>query len=332
MLGIGAHLHEVGHALGCPHQISGIMEHAYWYFNRTFVTAEPYSTRTKQPGLRPCLPSQECGWHRLDCLRFRSHPCFRAAYDPPQHPERGLQVWAVDIGRFIITARTGINFIELRTEGDPFCTSWLEYPDRDIVDGGLQRHLEISESDLRTRLPSDKKNKRLSFEVHSLGGERAIVDDVKTAAQKIKMPKGMVGFAGPTYGAAAMEGSQKTQVLFSERWEKNKKILTSVRVFHEFSVHGVELSYEDGSVELFGRRSGQPKDVPLGACCCRGSGDVADSRRFPPRRVACRLLRACWLLGRRAGGHYQLGAAQRDLWEPQRGTGVSAVAMYGNPR
>lgn len=80
-IGIGAHLHETGHLLGCPHQESGVMLRDYVRLNRTFLCREPYSTRTKQQGQRLCMPSDECGWHRLDTLRFRHHPCFQLPTD-----------------------------------------------------------------------------------------------------------------------------------------------------------------------------------------------------------------------------------------------------------
>jgi len=66
-IGIGAHLHEVGHLFGAPHQESGIMLRDYVTFNRTFTTREPYSTRTKSKG-GLVLMKDECTWHRLDVL------------------------------------------------------------------------------------------------------------------------------------------------------------------------------------------------------------------------------------------------------------------------
>src|SRR5437763_608989 len=41
-IGTGAHLHEVGHLLGCPHQESGVMLRDYVTFIRTFLVREPY--------------------------------------------------------------------------------------------------------------------------------------------------------------------------------------------------------------------------------------------------------------------------------------------------
>lgn len=107
-IGIGAHLHETGHLFGCPHQESGIMLRDYVRFSRSFLCREPYSTRTKSPGVRLVLPKDECNWHRLDALRFKNHPCFRLPTDaPPLSQDGSIQVWPIDSGKMIITAPTG---------------------------------------------------------------------------------------------------------------------------------------------------------------------------------------------------------------------------------
>lgn len=68
-IGIGAHLHETGHMLGCPHQESGVMLRDYVIFNRTFLCHEPYSTRTKSPAYGFAYPTTSAAgidWIRLD--------------------------------------------------------------------------------------------------------------------------------------------------------------------------------------------------------------------------------------------------------------------------
>ena len=256
-IGIGAHLHEVGHAFGSPHQSSGIMLRDYWIFNRTFLAQEPYSTRTKQQGLRPCLPSHECSWHRLDALRYRSHPCFRLPTDTPSHPEDGVQAWAVDQGRFHITAKSGISFLEIRPEGQEFCDTWIEYSEKESTEG-LPKQITISESDLRSRLPPDRKNKKLKIEIFSQGQGRYVVEDISKAFQKVKLPRGLLGqtgFRGPKLGEGRMEGSEPTEVILESMLESTK-LLTSIKIYHGSALDGVEFRYEDGSTQLFGKRAG----------------------------------------------------------------------------
>src|SRR5277367_2144239 len=115
-IGIGAHLHETGHLFGCPHQESGVMLRDYVTLSRSFVTREPFSTRTNAKG-GLVLQKDECTWHRLDCLRFRSHPCFRLPGDSPLGSDDTVQVWPVDNGNVLVTAATGVAYIEIYTEG-----------------------------------------------------------------------------------------------------------------------------------------------------------------------------------------------------------------------
>jgi hypothetical protein len=101
-IGIGAHMHEVGHLFGCPHQATGIMLRDYVTLNRSFTSREPYSTRTKAKG-GLVLQKDECAWNRLDCLRFRSHPCFALPGEPPKHLDDSVQAWPVDNGTVIVS-------------------------------------------------------------------------------------------------------------------------------------------------------------------------------------------------------------------------------------
>lgn len=126
-LGIGAHMHETGHLFGCPHQESGVMLRDYVNLNRTFNCRESYSTRIKAQGSRLCLPDQECSWHRLDCLRFRFHPCFRLPHDKlPLNCEESIQVWTIENNSAVVTSSKGLAFVELYTEGDEHCHTFTE--------------------------------------------------------------------------------------------------------------------------------------------------------------------------------------------------------------
>ena len=47
---LGAFLHEIGHSLGCPHQVDGVMLRDYVMLNRSFMTRENECLRTKSRG------------------------------------------------------------------------------------------------------------------------------------------------------------------------------------------------------------------------------------------------------------------------------------------
>ncbi|KAK0271262.1 hypothetical protein LTR35_013578 [Friedmanniomyces endolithicus] len=202
-IGIGAHLHETGHLLGCPHQESGVMLRDYVRLNRTFTCREPYSTRTKLQGLRLCEPKDECAWHRLDTLRFRVHPCFQLPTDQPMNPDPSLQVWTVDNGTVLITAATGVAWIELFPEGDDECHHWIEY--LDATNPSISpRQITLTEQTIREKLPENKRKRKLKLKVFSCGGGEHEVDDFSRLASKegkIKLPDGRAGFRSSKLGS-----------------------------------------------------------------------------------------------------------------------------------
>ena len=261
-IGIGAHLHETGHLFGCPHQESGIMLRDYVRLNRTFLCREPYSTRTKSPGVRLCLPKDECGWHRLDALRFKNHPCFRLPTDAPLNPDESIQVWPADNGKALITAPTGISFVEIFAEGDETCRAWLEYSNGDVQSGGPPRQILLTENELKARLPEDRKSsKKLNIKIFSAGqGSHEIIDFnalLKAKNHLVKLPNGQSGFKGCKLGESAQEGSKAEQVIL-ETAHIQTKLLTSIKVYHGYALDGMEFLYEDSTSQLFGKRGVQP--------------------------------------------------------------------------
>ena len=265
-IGIGAHMHETGHLLGCPHQESGVMLRDYIKLNRTFVAREAFSTRTKSPGQRLCLPKDECTWHRLDTLRFRFHPCFRLPTDPPQTQDDSVQVWTVDVGSVLATAATGIAFIELYPEGDDVCHSWIEYIEPGSSNGP-PRQVSLVESELRSRLPEKSRNKKLKVDIFSVGQGKHTVDDFNQLASKasrVKLPDGRAGFRGGKLGFSQQDGTQPQEVILESAFQSTK-LLRAVRVYSGFCLDGIEFIYEDSTTQLFGKRGGKPggSEFPL---------------------------------------------------------------------
>lgn len=265
-IGIGAHLHETGHLFGCPHQESGIMLRDYVTFNRTFSCREPYSTRTRSPGQRLVLPSDECKWHRLDVLRFRFHPCFRIPIDSPNMSDDGsVQVWTVDSGQggVIATSKSGIAWIELYPEGDDVCHTWREYPE---AENQYPRQIPLDETALRALLPKEKQKSKLKIEVFSAGGNSHVIEDFSQLANqklaRVKLPDGRWGYRSSKLGYSQMEGSEPQEVILESAFIQTK-LLLCVRVHHGNAVDGLEFIYEDSTSQLFGKRGGSPTDFPL---------------------------------------------------------------------
>jgi hypothetical protein len=264
-IGIGAHMHETGHLFGCPHQESGVMLRDYVRLNRTFVSREPYSTRTKEPGQRLCLPADECAWHRLDCLRFRYHPCFRLPSDPPMPADDSVQVWAVDNGNVLVTAASGVAWIELFAEGDDVCKSSIEYLDKSSPLAPLPKQVLLTESDLRSRLSSDKRKRKLKLEIFSGSSAKHVVEnfnDLVSKSARVKIASSHFGFRGGKLGFSQQDGSQPEELILSNAIDQ-KKLLLAVKVYHGFAMDGIEFFFDDMTSQLFGKRGGSGSDFPI---------------------------------------------------------------------
>ncbi|KAJ5799644.1 uncharacterized protein N7518_001712 [Penicillium psychrosexuale] len=261
-LGIGAHMHEVGHLFGCPHQESGVMLRDYVRLNRTFLTQEPFSTRTKAQGLKVCLPNDECSWHRLDALRFRFHPSFRLPSDPSPTSDDSVHVWPVENGKILFTASSGIEFMELYAEGDTLCHNFIEYLNSESSPNGLPRQVAVTEIELRQRVYGTEKEKKKNIRMVVCSGALGSytvenIGDLKSKNSLVKLPKGRSGFKSGKLGQSAMEGSEPEQLLLEYAFI-NSKLLTSIKVYHGFALDGIEFCYEDATSQLFGKRGGKP--------------------------------------------------------------------------
>jgi hypothetical protein len=257
-IGVGAHLHETGHLFGCPHQESGVMLRDYVKFNRSFVTREAYSTRTGAKG-GLVLQGDECTWHRLDCLRFRSHPCFRLPGDALPHADDALQIWPVENGNVLVTAPSGVAFAEIFAEADDVCHTWIEYGDGN-GNGPIQRLVTLTELDLRSRLPENKAKSKMRLSIKSFGGGSQDIADfgsLASGSSRVKLSNGKMGFRGNKLGLSQMPGSAPQEIVFAGATDK-WKLLTRVKVYHGGAVDGIEFCYEGDYSELFGKRGGTP--------------------------------------------------------------------------
>ena len=266
-LGIGAHLHETGHLFGCPHQGYGVMLRDYLTLSRTFLMSEAYCTRTKRPGIRLVKREDECNWHRLDTLRFKYHPCFQLPTDGALNPDDSIQLWPTDSGKLVVTAATGIAFVELYADDEEFCKAWIEYGGADVQASGPPRQVTLTEDDLRSHLNHNKKARAIKVKVFSarLGEESIdnIVHLFKAKEHIIKLPNGQLGFKGRKLGDSRQDGTMPQQILLESAFVQTK-LMTCIRVYHGFALDGLEFIYEDASTQLFGNRSGQADDFLLG--------------------------------------------------------------------
>ncbi|CAZ82654.1 unnamed protein product [Tuber melanosporum] len=216
------------------------------HINRTFLMKEPYSFRTKSPGLRFCVPKNESNWPRVDCLRFRYHPCFRIPTDPvpPALPDNP-QVYAVESG-IVAGAQSGIVLVEIYTDG--------VYRGHREFTNKPEREVLLLEHDLRWSLPDGHRTVPLKLKIYSAGQGKTVVEDFSTVkSSKVQLPNGYgVAFRSSSLGGPKAEGSRPQQLILHT--VTPGRVLTSIRVFHNSALGGLEFMYEDSSTQLFGRR------------------------------------------------------------------------------
>ncbi|KAJ6788246.1 hypothetical protein PWT90_08884 [Aphanocladium album] len=254
-VGIGAHLHEIGHLFGCPLQETGVMLKDYVVFSRTFVTREAYSTRTKTKG-GLALQGDECAWHRLDCLRFRAHPAFRLPRDPPSSFDASVQAYAVENGTLLAVASSGISFVEIYGHDDQVCHSWMEFP---VDSTTTHRQIALSEQDITTRLPETMRNGSIRISIKSHGGDSLDIENVKqfiSKSQAVKMKGSKQGFRSSHVGTAQPPGAQPEDLLFTSALTDG--VMTRLNVYHDAEVvYGLEFVYDDEKTQIFGNRAGK---------------------------------------------------------------------------
>ncbi|ODQ65800.1 hypothetical protein NADFUDRAFT_82762 [Nadsonia fulvescens var. elongata DSM 6958] len=247
-IGQGAFQHEIGHLLGCPHQPSGIMLRDYTVWNRSFMPMEPeFCTRTGQPGLSLCLPKDECGWHRLDTIRFRYSSVFRTPDEPIISGTKPI-LFSLENG---IAARcsSGIYMVEIEIE-DSGKVGWIEYSetpteiflDRDVL------FSHISEENRDT-------GKKIRIGVFGKGGEEEGIADFMAFndSNRVSTPMRSSGsaFKSPKVGR---DVDANTTVFFAD-----KGPIASVIIHSGLAVDGVELTFRNTNETcLFGKRGGSP--------------------------------------------------------------------------
>lgn len=99
----------------------------------------------------------------------------------------------------------------------------------------------------------------MKIAIHSAGQGHHTVEDFSQLKSKnaiFKLPNGQPGFRGSKLGASSQEGSQPEEVLLESALIQTK-LLTSIKVFHDFAIDGVEFLYEDSTSQLFGKRGGK---------------------------------------------------------------------------
>ncbi|OBA24311.1 hypothetical protein METBIDRAFT_36314 [Metschnikowia bicuspidata var. bicuspidata NRRL YB-4993] len=127
---MGAFMHEIGHLLGSPHQVNGVMLRDYIWWNRLFMTREARCIRDGSPGSvighDGSFPKQ-CHWNILDIMRYFYHGSFSIPTDlnDPTFPKQAStlmkppaggavpSMYVTSSGLVVVKSSSGIFMVEL---------------------------------------------------------------------------------------------------------------------------------------------------------------------------------------------------------------------------
>lgn len=255
---LGAFLHEIGHLLGCPHQESGIMLRDYVKLNRSFLTKESYSERTKSNGaLSPIYPKEECSWHRLDLLRFLFHPSFTIPedfYDPELLRPGQLANWKYEksillpLGRGVgvFQSQSGIYCIEIVC--GELGKAFIEYLPKQYGGVGPKKEIAISLDDLRAKIPQSEIQKwgsKFNVRVHAINAPMAEFHEFPSILSAPLIDMDNYGFASGTKGL-------KTALLGADNGGRDCAIVPIdinlcqvVRIYYGAALDGIRFYFID---------------------------------------------------------------------------------------
>ncbi|KAI3405625.2 hypothetical protein KGF56_001643 [Candida oxycetoniae] len=197
---LGAFMHEIGHSLGCPHQVDGVMLRDYQRFNRSFMTREFECLRTHSRGEEigfNGLWSSACHWNKLDLIRFLYHDSFslpvdqfEKVYATTRKPDSSYynnsapSVYGLSQDNSIVKSECGIYLMELIDKD--LARSHIAFLPRSYGGPNVQHELKLDYRDLLKKLRDAKGDASDQFKIRvlSLGGDLFIDDFKKHCSQQ----------------------------------------------------------------------------------------------------------------------------------------------------
>ncbi|KAL6452718.1 LOW QUALITY PROTEIN: hypothetical protein SBY92_000058 [Candida maltosa Xu316] len=299
---LGAFMHEIGHSLGCPHQVDGVMLRDYMWFNRSFMTRENECLRTRSRGEVIAANgtwSKVCHWNRLDLIRFLFHDSFSVPIDQfgkvyattreqdnSYNGNSAPSSYSLPMNGSLIKSSAGVYMVEVIT--DDLARYHKEFLPREYGGPGLQTAVAIEFNDLYNGLKSKKGDAKDNFRVRvlSLGGELNI-DNFKDHCSHqnqdvIKSDFGLgrgtlTGFKSATLGRA--DNLKMQYVGF------DLKSVYKVRVFSGSALDGIIFYYTSGGRD---HNNSAPPKIPKRdylSKLVRGVQDMYVSDRQEPEKV-----------------------------------------------
>ncbi|CAK7909672.1 hypothetical protein CAAN1_13S01244 [[Candida] anglica] len=306
---MGAFMHEIGHLLGCPHQVDGVMLRDYVWFNRSFMTRESECLRRNTKGA--VVRSQDgtwdkvCHWHRLDILRFFYHDSFSLPIDS-QDPTFGKVYattrisdkeydangsnhvpasYSTPSGGALIKSASGIYLIEFITDG--LARHHIDSFPRGYGGSGFQNELMLDyESCLdELRRHTDRANENFDVRVLSLSGDLYInnfKEHCKKSAENVIRNDFGLGRGQLNGYKSALLGSKKQNMIIAGF---DLRTVYKVRVYHGGALDGVRFYYTIGNnTSKTNSNDGGPPPIPA-RNYLKGFADKVSAAIRPPHQV-----------------------------------------------
>ncbi|CAI5758590.1 unnamed protein product [Candida verbasci] len=258
---LGAFMHEIGHSLGCPHQIDGVMLRDYVWFNRSFMTRELESLRRKTRGevIGGNGWGKTCHWNRLDLIRFLMHDSFSLPIDQFEHiysttrrPDGTYQLNSVPLsvnlpgGKATVESKCGIFLIELITQD--LARYHVEYLPKQYGGKDLQHNMELNYHELYKSLKLVKSDagENFSIRILSLGGD-LFINNAKEffSSQNFIMSDFGLG-RGKLQGIkSSLLGRENGNLQYGGF---NIKSIYKIKIYHGGALDGIKFYYENGTI------------------------------------------------------------------------------------
>lgn len=259
---MGAFMHEIGHLLGCPHQVDGVMLRDYIWWNRSFMTREVECLRTKTHSAvinSNGFWQKVCHWNILDKIRFLFHGSFALPVDSndytmghiystttkpdDSYPNNKVPVLFTTSSGSIVKSDSGIFMIELVSKD--LARFHISYLPKSYGGNGLQHEIFLDYDSLYAQLKHLYKEAHPGFDVRvlSLGGDLYIKNFKERTSNSRNIIRSDFGL-----GQGVITGYKSDLLGRSENKEEviigfNEDTISRIRVYHGGALDGIKIYY-----------------------------------------------------------------------------------------